>query len=180
MGRGLKVVLGVAAVAVIFLAVVLITDSIGGDKIADGIRIGTLDAGGLDAETARERVQRELGAAVRRPVQVTHGRQSFVLRADKAGVRVDAGATVDAALERSREGSALSRLFGGGTGDATIAPRISYPRAKLEGFVARVARRVDRSGVKVDQDEFLKGLVRTISNPARGGRTLEIPVTGAQ
>jgi len=196
MSRGLMVGLGAAAVVALVLAVVLIADSGGDDTIADGIRIGTVDAGGLDAETARERVRREFSAAVRRPVQVTYKRQRFVLRSDKAGVRVDAGATVDAALERGREGSALGRLFGDDAVDATIKPRIAYSREKLEGFVERVAKRVDRgardadidvrdgklsrtrarNGVEVKQSELLAGLVRTISSPS-GKRALSIPVT---
>jgi hypothetical protein len=59
MSRAWIVTLGaVAAAVLLFVAVVLIVDASSDDRIADGIRIGRLQVGGLDVDTARTRVRR--------------------------------------------------------------------------------------------------------------------------
>jgi lipoprotein-anchoring transpeptidase ErfK/SrfK len=170
-------------VSVFMLAAATLTAGCGGDdRVAGGVRIGTVDVGGLDAETARERVRTGLAAAVRRPVAVTYRSQRFVLRPDLAGVRVDADESVKAA----------SRSDGG-----VVAPRVSYDRAKLDGFMARVAKRVERpardadvdirdgklartrarNGVKVQRSELKARIVRALSEPAARRRRVKLPVT---
>jgi lipoprotein-anchoring transpeptidase ErfK/SrfK len=154
----------------------------GDDRIGDGVRIGTVDVSGLDAKTARARVSKGLSAAVRRPVTVSYRAQHFVLRPDLAGVRIDAGASVKAAQDSD-----------GGV----VRPRVSYDRAKVDGFVARVARRVEqpardadidvrdgklsrtraRNGVKVKRPELVSQLVRAAGDPARASRKVKLPVT---
>ncbi len=161
----------------------LMTGCGGDDRVAGGVRIGTADVGGLDAETARERVRAGLAEAVRRPVAVTYRSQRFVLRPDLAGVRVDAEASVKAAAARGDGG--------------VVAPRVSYSRAKLDGFIARVARRVERpardadveirdgklartrarNGVKVKRPELKARIVRALSASAARRRRVKLPVT---
>ena len=188
--------LAAGAAVVLALALgVLVVGGAGNERIADGIRIGSIDVGGLDPRAARARV-RELDADVRRPLEVTYRSRRFVLRPDRAGIHVDVAATVEAARERGREGGALRRLFGGDV-HATIAPRISLERAKVDGFVKRVARSVDRgardanidihdgklartrarNGVEVQRPQLAAAIVRTISSPEVARRELKLPVT---
>ena len=154
----------------------------GDDRIDDGVRIGSVDVGGLDAKAARKRVSSRLSAAVRRPVTVTYRSQRFVLRPDLAGVRIDADASVKAAQDSD-----------GGV----VRPRVSYDRAKVDGFVARVAKRVERpardadvdvrdgklsrtrarNGVKVKRPQLEAQLVRAAAEPAAKRRKVKLPVT---
>ena len=186
-----------AALVAVFVIAVFVIDSSSDDRIADGIKVGSVDVGGLDVDRARGRVQSELAGAVRRPITVTHRSERFVLHPDKAGVRLDVKATVEAARRRGREGSnAFSRVLGGGGDvDATVAPRIDYPRAAVEGFVDRVAKRVDdpakdadidvrngrltrqraRNGVNVKRPQLVAALVKRLT-AAAGGGAVEVPV----
>jgi len=193
------VAIGVALLALVgaFVVVVLVVDSSRDDEVADGIKIGRIDVGGLDVDQARERVQRELAGSVRRPVTVTYRSQKFVLRPDLAQVSLDVNATVEVARSRGREDSnAFSRVLGGGNEvDATVAPKVSYSRAAIEGFVKRVAKRVGdpakdadidirngrmvlqraRNGVEVKRPQLVAALVKRMSAGA-GGRDIELPV----
>ncbi len=49
-------------------AVALLAAGCGDDKIDDGVRVGQVDVGGLKTDAARERVQRGLADAFRKPV----------------------------------------------------------------------------------------------------------------
>ncbi len=154
----------------------------GDDSIADGVRVGTVDVGGLDGATARKRVASGLRDEVRGPVTVRYRNQRFVLRPDLAGVRVNADASVKAASDSD-----------GGT----VAPRVSYSRAKLDGFVARVTKRVERpardadidvrdgklsrtrarNGVEVKRPELTSRLVRAMAASAPASRKVKLPVS---
>jgi lipoprotein-anchoring transpeptidase ErfK/SrfK len=152
----------------------------GDDTISDGVRVGGIDVGGMSSDDARAKLTRALGSAVRAPVTLTYRGQRYVLRADKAGVRLDAAGSVKAAQASDGE---------------DVAPRVSYPRAKLEDFVGRVAERVDRpardadidvrdgklsrtrarSGAKVQRPALLTAITTALAGPG-DARTLKIPV----
>ncbi len=187
----------VAVVLVLFVGLVFAIDASRDERIADGIRVGNLDVGGLDTGEARKRVQRELADSVRRPVNLTYRSERFVLRPEVAQARLDVGGTVEAARRKGREGSnAFSRFFGGGDVDATIAPKIAYSRGNVQAFVDRIVKRVDdpardadidirdgklrrqkaRNGVTVKRGELMASLVKRMTGAAARG-ALEVPVT---
>jgi lipoprotein-anchoring transpeptidase ErfK/SrfK len=163
------------------------------------VKIGTLDAGGLDRGQARALVRRRLAGGVRAPVAATYERQRFVLRPQDASARVDVDATVDAAMRSGRAGDPFSRVLGGDTGGGTVATRVTYSRAAVASFVARTARGVDRkaadadidwrngklirtharNGVVVRRAQLTAAIVRALGSPA-GSRTAKIPVTVTQ
>jgi lipoprotein-anchoring transpeptidase ErfK/SrfK len=181
-GRWTAVAIGLAAVVLVAVAIALATAVTGEKRIADRVKIGAVDVGGLDADVARERVARGLSGAVRRPVAVTYRERRFVLRTDLAGVRVDAAKSVDAARD-ARSG-------------ATVKPKIAYDRAKLDAFAGRVAKRVERpardadvdirdgkltrtrarNGIKVKRPQLVAALTRAIADPAAPARTVKVPV----
>jgi lipoprotein-anchoring transpeptidase ErfK/SrfK len=185
---------GVAALLVLFVAVVLVIDATSGDRIADGIRVGSVDVGGLDEAAARAKVAAAIGPAVRRPVTLTYDSQRFVLHPAAANVRLDVAGTVDAARERGRKGNPFGRVFGGGEVDATVAPRVAYSRSELQAFVDRVVQRVNRdardadiawhsgklqrtharSGVRTKRPQLVAALVGHLAGPRR---TFAVPVT---
>jgi len=187
---------GVALLVVVLLAIVLVVDAADDDRIADGIRVGTVDVGGLDTAAARRKVAAALAPSVDRPVTLTYRAQRYVLHPAGVEARLDAAGTAEAARRRGREGNPFSRVLGGGGDvDATVAPRVSYSRAAMRSFIGRVARRVERpardadidmrdgklvrhharNGVEIRRPELLRALVARMAQPGRS-RSLEIPV----
>lgn len=180
MGRGLAIADGAASIVAVSVLAILLASCGGDDQISGGVRVGAVDVGGMSGGEARAKLTRALGRAVREPVTATYRSQRYVLRPDKAGVRLDAAASVKAA--QASDG-----------GD--VAARLSYPRAKLQAFVDRVADRVDRpahdadidvrngrltrrhahNGVEVARAKLLTALVAQMARPA-ADRSLKVPV----
>ena len=150
-----------AAIVLLLVVVVLVADSSNKDTIADGVRIGTLDVGGLERGEARALVQRRLASKARKRVVATFGKRRFVLRPQTASMRIDADASVDAALRRSRTGNPFSRVLGAHDASGTVAPQIAYSRRGVRAFVGRVAKRIDRKARDADIDWRDGKLVRT-------------------
>jgi lipoprotein-anchoring transpeptidase ErfK/SrfK len=168
--------------AIAISALVALLGGCGTDEIADGVRIGTLDASSMSRDEARTRVQRQLAPTVTERITATYGDRRFVLRPDELQARLDVDATVDAALERD-EG-------------ATVTPQVSFSRPALEEFVARVAKRVDRrardadiewrdgklertrarKGLEVQRPQLSEALVKAMSSPPEQ-RTVKVPVS---
>lgn len=191
-------IFGLAAVTAamfVFVVAILIIDSARSDVIADDVRIGTLDVGGMDRDEARALVQRELGDSVANPVTATYRKQRFVLRPADAQAKLDAAASVDAAIARSREGNPFSRVLAGADARGTVTPRVSFSRAAVQDFAGRVAKRLDRgardadiewrdgkldrtrarSGLEVQRARLVETLASVMSNPA-SRRTIDVPV----
>lgn len=184
-----------AAAVVIFVVAILVVDATREDAIDDGVRIGTVDVGGMQRDEARALVRRELAASVAKRVRLTYEKKTFVLRPQVAKARLDVDASVDAALDRSREGDPFSRVLSPSDASGTIAPRISFSRAAVDAFAARVAKRVNRQardadidwrdgkldrtrarpGVDVQQPKLIATLTGAMSDPA-AKRTVAIPV----
>ena len=117
------------AVLLVGAGVVYAFDASRENRIADGMRIGGVDVGGLSANDARARLQQELVAPLEQTVVVRAGDRSFRLTAREAKVQVNSGELVEEAVSASREGSFLSRAWRdvtGGKVDRHVAPRIEY------------------------------------------------------
>ena len=118
------------------------------DLIAEGVTVGEVELGGMQAKEARAALRRELVVPLRRrPVEVRVGRRSFGLVPAQAGLRLEIDGMVADAVRRSREGNFLTRtvraLSGGGV-EAELRPRLSYSRTAVRGFAERVKRAGDR------------------------------------
>ena len=170
------------ALALVLLVVVLLVAT-RDETIADGVRVGTVDVGGLQRDEARDRVRRGLAASAPAAarVAVVYRDRHFVLRPAVARARLDADATVDAALDRDAAG--------------VVSPRLTFSRAALNTFAARLAKRVDRparnadidwhdgklertharSGVQVQRAQLAAALGSTLANPA-APRSVKLPV----
>jgi lipoprotein-anchoring transpeptidase ErfK/SrfK len=199
----------IAIVAVMTLAVLLVAtgvvyafDASRENRIADGMRIGGVDIGGLSANDARALLQRELVAPLERPVVVRSAGERFRLTAKEARIQVNAGELVQQAVDESREGSFLSRAFRditGGKVDRQVAPRIEYSKKAVQRLVDRVRVAVSRpaedaavdiSTTRVDVKESQTG--RSINARAlrekvtaalvdvRADRSLRAPLTRVQ
>lgn len=200
MTRATTIGLGaVVAIVLLFVLAIVVIDGARKDVVADGVKIGTVDAGGLDRGQVRALVQRRLVTAVRGPVAATYKRQRFVLRPADASARIDVDATVDATLRSGRAGDPFSRVLGGSSDGGAVDPSVTYSRAAVADFVARIARRVDSrahdadidwrdgklirthaiNGVVVRRGQLTAAIVRALGRPS-GRRTAKIPVTVTQ
>ena len=144
----------IAIVAVMTLAVLLVGagvvyafDASRENRIADGMRIGGVDVGGLSAHDARARLQEEIVAPLEQTIVVRAGDRRFRLTAREAKVQVNSGELVEQAVSASREGSFLSRAWRdvtGGKVEKQVAPRIEYSKAAVQRLVDRVRVAVTR------------------------------------
>lgn len=151
MPRALTIILTAAVLLVLGGAgAVMAYDSGRSDVIPEGVRIGTVDVGGLTAEQARRRVSQSVLAPLQEPLLIMSAGKTFSLSAREAHLRANLDAMVDAAVQRGRRGGILERTWRGLTGgrvDARIAPRIDYSRAAVQRIVDRVRVAVSRDPV---------------------------------
>ncbi len=133
------------------------------DRIAEGVRVGGIEVGGLRADEARGRLRAELLAPLAQPVVVRSRGHRFTLTAREARTAVDVDASVARAVARSREGSVLSRTVRALTGrrlEASVEPQVTFSRAAVDRLVARVRRRIDRPAKDAEVEFTAAGLER--------------------
>jgi lipoprotein-anchoring transpeptidase ErfK/SrfK len=144
----------VAAVAVLVLGglavAVAIFDAKSKDKIADGVKIGTVDVGGMTAPEARAAVRQSLVAPLDKPIVVSYEGKTWRLSAKQADIKANVDAWVDDAVQRSRAGNVLQHAWREATGgkvNATIAADITYDDGAVKDFVAKIKDAVDTEPV---------------------------------
>ena len=124
-------------IAVVFLVAILLLAAVGAyawdssrsDEIADGVTIGGVDVGGMNADEATKAVDTKLVKPLRKKVTVTYEGVKYQLSAEKLEVDSDVDGMVDRALEESQEGGLPTRVWRYATGgevDVAIAPQVSY------------------------------------------------------
>ncbi len=133
----------------IFIAVAVAAyaiDRANSGKIADGIRIGGLNVGGMSSDQAKSKLQAKLVKPLDKPVTVTYGGTKYVLNPDQLQVRADINGMVNAALRASHHGSFPSRVWRyttGGSVDREMTPHITYSSKALDDFVKKVSSDVN-------------------------------------
>ncbi|HEY1276300.1 MAG TPA: L,D-transpeptidase/peptidoglycan binding protein [Thermoleophilaceae bacterium] len=121
-------------------------DSSRDDLIAKGVTVAGVDLGGMRVDEARRVVRRELQRPLERPVVVFYKGTRFTLSAHDAGVKADIDGMVDEALQKSRDGSIVTRVardLTGGEETAQVPARVSYSRPAVDKLVQRVAKQVN-------------------------------------
>ena len=171
------------AVAALAAAALVAVGACGEDQIADGVRIGTLDVGGLNRDDATARIERALTGTVDDRVTARYGDRRFVLRPAEVQARLDVDATVDAALAAGEDAARKP-----------IAAQVTYSQPAMGAFVERVAERLERkardadidwhdgklertrarNGIEVQRAQLTAALERAIGTPAK--RTVPVPV----
>jgi lipoprotein-anchoring transpeptidase ErfK/SrfK len=117
------------------------------DKIADGVRVGHVDVGGLNSSEAHRRIRDDLAKPLEQPVTVTFEGKKYILSVDRLELHADVSGMVDAALDVSHSGGLPGRLWRyatGGNVDREISPQITYSGGALDDFVQTVADEVNR------------------------------------
>ena len=135
---GLICALAVAAYAI---------DRVNSDQIANGIRIGGVNVGGMSADQAKTKLHTRLVKPLDKPVTVTYNGTKYVLNPDKLQVRADIDGMIDAALRASRSGGFPTRVWRyttGGEVDREIAPHITYSAQAVDDFINTVAKDVNK------------------------------------
>ncbi|MGI9100559.1 MAG: L,D-transpeptidase family protein [Solirubrobacteraceae bacterium] len=167
------IILAAVVVALVGVGGVFAYDSSRRDIIANGIRIGDVDVGGLRTDAARERVTQRLLTPLQAPVVISSAGNTFRLTAGEAKIRANLETMIDAAVERGREGGVLARTWRsltGGEVDARVAPDIEYSRPAVQRIVDRVRVAVSRKAVDARVD-FAPDSISI--RPAHTGRTID-------
>ncbi len=142
------------------------------EKIADGVTIGGVDVGGLNAEEAERKVRRHLLAPLKHSLKVGYEGKSWKLEGRKLKVHADLEASVQQALDASREGGLPGRVIRyitGGEVDKHVSADVSYSQPAVNRFVRHVAGEVDRK----PQDAGVEASGESVSiEPAVYGRKL--------
>lgn len=140
----------VATLVVLLLAAaggVYAYDSSTRSRIAEGITVGGVDVGGLEAPAARQRVRSAVLEPLNRPVVARYKGRRFTLTPAQARVGVDVDGSVDAAVTRSRSGNILQRTVRNLKGDRLnedVDVDITYNRRAISGLVKRISAGIDR------------------------------------
>ena len=172
-GRRLQIGLAAAVAALFVLAVgAYALDQANSDQIADGVRVGNVDVGGMSTDQARKRLQNRLAQPLEKPVVVTFGDRKFTLTPDQLQLRADVNGMVDAALGASRSGGLPTRVWRyatGGSVDREIAPQLAYSHDALDGFIDELGQQINRPA----RDATVSPTPASLNPvPAQNGQTL--------
>jgi hypothetical protein len=136
-----------AAVTLVLGAAAFAYDSTRDDLIAEGVRVGGVDLGGLREDTAALKLRNQLAPRLERPVKVVVAGHRFQLTAKRGGLVADVEGMASAAVERSRDGWLPGRVWRGVTGARTeddLPPMVVYSEPAIRRFVRRIRRNVNR------------------------------------
>ena len=117
------------------------------DLVADGVKVAGVDIGGMRASAAKRKLESELAGKLDRSVRVAVAGRRFHLTPERASLTVDIDGMVGEALDKSRAGGVLGRVWRGLTGsdvDSELPAQVSYSAVSVRRFVRRVKRSVDR------------------------------------
>lgn len=198
MGRRVQIALVAAIGGLLLLAAAAYAlDRANSDEIADGVRVGDVEVGGLSTGEARKRLNARLAQPLEQPVTVTFEGTKYRLSPERLELRADVDGMIDAALDASRSGGLPTRVWRyatGGSVDREIAPQLTYSADALDEFLGDVAEQINRpardatvspspaslnavpaeDGVTVHADDLRSSLRAAIESPDR--RTVSAPV----
>jgi lipoprotein-anchoring transpeptidase ErfK/SrfK len=116
------------------------------DVIAKGVRIGSVNVGGLDASAARAKLQR-IFRPLQRTIVLRYRGRRFTLNPRSAHLRVNTGALIGRALHQSRRGWFVPRAWreiSGGKVKLRLRPRYTYERSAVKVLVGQVEAKIAR------------------------------------
>jgi lipoprotein-anchoring transpeptidase ErfK/SrfK len=147
--RDRSVILAVSVLAVLFVGAggLIVYDSAHKDKVAEGVRAGGVEVGGLDRAAAEEKVAQALRARMNQPILVRDGKTTFRLTPRAMGANFNVTAMVDSAIAASRDGNIFARTVREVRGEALnedVPASVSYSKLVLSRFVDRVERKLNR------------------------------------
>jgi lipoprotein-anchoring transpeptidase ErfK/SrfK len=120
------------------------------DQIAPGVKIGGVDVGGGDADSARRIIETQVVAPLKQPVVVSYDGKDYTLSPKQLHEHADVDGMVQEAIDRSRQGNILdrvSRYATGGKVNADLEPRVGYDKSAVKDFVTELAGKIDQDPV---------------------------------
>jgi len=147
------------------------------DRIADGVTVAGFDVGGMRAADARAFLEERVAVPLRRPVRLVYGRRAFTVRPEAAGLDVDVSRMVDAAVEISRSGGLVHRVWRDLRGkrlEASIPLRAGVAQAHVAAIARRVAQTIDYPAVdaRLELKPHATGL---LIYPSKLGLAVKLP-----
>jgi lipoprotein-anchoring transpeptidase ErfK/SrfK len=132
-------------------------DRSGTDTIPEGVKVAGIAVGGLDRAEATAKLEREYLTALKTPVRVYHGQDTFTLTPEQSQVATNIDASVDEALAKAQDGNMFSRVLRrltGGEVKADLTPETTFNKANVVHFLDGIRHAVDRDAVdaKVEFD----------------------------
>src|SRR3954447_26563797 len=122
-------------------------DSSQKDQIAEGVTIGGVDVGGMDAEEAKSAVQTQLLAPLGHSLKISYDGRSWKLHGESLKIHADLDLAVEQALDASQDGGLPGRLVRyvtGGDLEERVPADIDYSQPAVNRFVRGVADEIDR------------------------------------
>jgi lipoprotein-anchoring transpeptidase ErfK/SrfK len=120
------------------------------DHIAPGVKIGGVDVGGRDADSARKLIEEKVVAPLKQPVVVAYNGKNYRLSPKQLHEKADVDGMVQEAIDRSRQGSILdrvSRYATGGDVSANLEPRVGYDKSAVKDFINELATKINQDPV---------------------------------
>ena len=120
------------------------------DHIAPGVKIGGVDVGGRDADSARKIIKQRVVAPLKQPVVVSYEGKDYTLSPKRLHAKADVDGMVQEAIDESRDGGILdrvSRYATGGDMDVNLEPRVGYDKSAVKDFVHELADKIDQEPV---------------------------------
>lgn len=120
------------------------------ETIAEGVTVDGVDVGGMKQAQARQVIEARIVEPQRLPLVVRNDGERFSLPARKLKIQADVNGAVDQALEASRSGNIVSRVFRRLTGSGNekeIDMEVTWSRPALTDFVREVAGEINRDPV---------------------------------
>jgi hypothetical protein len=141
-----------AAVTMLLLLAVAVWayDEAQKDQIAPGVKVGGVDIGGRDVDSARKIIKNEIVEPLKQPVVVSFAGEDYTLSPGKLGQTSDIDGMLDEAVEESREGGLferVSRYASGSAVNVNLEPRVGYSEDAVEDFVGDLAGKINREAV---------------------------------
>jgi len=168
-------------------------------EIAEGVRVGNVELGGLTEEEATDLLRHELVNPLEDDVVVTYQGEDYTLHAKDLEVRADIDGMVSEALTVSREDALPARIVRYATEgevEHRIDPEVAYSKTAVERFVEGVAAKVNteavdasveptltslepvqgKNGAAVREDQLRADIKRVIESSGAGRRTVKAKV----
>jgi lipoprotein-anchoring transpeptidase ErfK/SrfK len=128
-------------------------DSSRSDTIAKGVKVGTVDVGGMSTAAAKAKLDTALVSQLQKPLVLVAGETEFPLSAREAKIKADVEKMVTDAVKRGRAGSIITRTWRsitGGEVKASVAPKVAYSEAAVRRIVDKVRVSMTRKPVEAD------------------------------
>jgi lipoprotein-anchoring transpeptidase ErfK/SrfK len=122
-------------------------DSSQSGKIADGVTIGGVDVGGMEAQEAEAAVRRQLLGPLKHSLKVAYDGQTWTLPGKKLKLNAEIDRAVETALDESDDGGLPARVVryvSGDNLDKKIDADITYSQPAVNKFVRKVAEEINR------------------------------------